>query len=115
MNSNKYNKPSEINKEQFLDVVNEGIISSTCQAIVDAVYYIEDYDWVLEQFKHLLNHKDVQVRGVVVSCVGHLARTNERADKKQLLAILQPLLSHQDIIGRVEDAMEDIEIFLDDA
>jgi hypothetical protein len=108
----KYDEPSGITKEKFLEVIAAGVISIVCQAIVDAVHYIDDYDWLLNQYSNLLNHPDVQVRGVTVTCIGHLARLNERADKKQLLSILEPLLDISDISGRVEDAIEDIYAFL---
>lgn len=108
----RYDEPSEITKSRFLEMVASGVTISICKAIVDAVHYIDDYDWLLEQYGELLHHRDVQVRGVTVSCIGHLARLNDEADKRQLLSILEPLLSCKDIVGRVEDAIEDINTFL---
>ena len=108
----KYDEPSEITKARFLEVIGASTIALICQAIVDAAHYIDDYDWLLKRYGELLNHPDLQVRGVTVSCIGHLARLNNRADKQQLLSILEPFLDCQDISGRVEDAMEDINTFL---
>jgi len=108
----KYDEPSEINKARFLEAVGAGIVALICQAIVDAAHYIDDYDWLLKRYGELLLHPDMQVRGVTVSCIGHLARLNDRADKQQLLSMLEPLLECHDIAGRVEDAMEDINTFL---
>ena len=110
--SYKYNEPTDITKEKFSQIIAEGIIVSMCQAIIDAVHYISDYDWLLAEFRKLLNHTNAEVRGVTVSCIGHLARLNKNADKDQLLQILQPLLSDDEIAGRVEDAMDDINMFL---
>jgi hypothetical protein len=108
----KYDEPSEISKDGFRDAIASGEHVVVCKAIVDATHYIDDYNWLLEQYDELLNHRDVQARGVIVSCIGHLARLNDMADKQQLLSILEPLLSCQDIVGRVEDAIDDVNTFL---
>lgn len=108
----KHNEPKNIDKDTFLKNVSEGVVVLVCQSIVNAVHSISDYDWLLEQFCMLLNNPEMQIRGVTVSSIGHLARLNKQANKKQLLKILQPLLSDDEISGRVEDAIDDVNMFL---
>lgn len=110
--SYKYDEPSNISKDQFQRIITEGVIDIMCQAIVNAVHYISDYDWLLYEYGLLLKHPSVEVRGVTVSCIGHLARLHDEANKDQLLVLLKPLLSDSKITGRVEDAIDDINIFL---
>ncbi len=109
---NKYVEPTFIDKSEFEKVLEFGSVESRCDAIVRAVYFISDYDWLLAKYTELLNGSDIQVRGVTATCIGHIARLNETADKNQLLKILMPLEYDKDIAGLVEDAIEDINVFL---
>ena len=108
-----YKEPSKTSKQVFLDILKENITVNVCQATVDAVHSIRDYDWLLVQLSKLLEHEDGQVRGVTATCIGHLARLcPKKADREQLLSTLSPHLSDESIIGQVEDAIDDIDIFL---
>jgi|GEM_PF-2303991 len=104
----RYRAPSDIGKTKFLEIIAEDVVALVCQAIVDAVHNIEDYNWLLAQFIGLLSHPNEQVRGVTATCIGHLARLNPEADREQLLSILRPLLSDPSITGQVEDAIDDV-------
>lgn len=108
-----YKEPSKTSKQTFLDTLEENVTVNVCQATVDAVHNIEDYDWLLVQLAKLLEHEDHQVRGVTATCIGHLARLcPEEANREQLLSTLSPHLSDEPILGQVEDAIDDIDIFL---
>lgn len=107
-----YVEPSDINKSEFSQVIVNGEVESKCDAIVRAVHSISDYHWLVSEFESLLKDSDVQVRGVTVTCIGHLARLHDEADKAQLIKMLNTLSDDEEIQGRVEDAMDDIDIFL---
>ena len=107
-----YEEPKSIDKSEFLKIVASGVIALICDAIVRAAHFINDYDWLLQQYMLLLKHPDIEVRGVTVTCIGHLARLNGNAKKDELLSILEPLLSDSDLAGRVEDAIDDVNTFL---
>ena len=104
----RYEAPSEISKKEFLEIIAGNVVVLMCQAIVDAVHSIADYDWLLIQFNGLLKHPDKQIRGVTATCIGHLARLSPDANREQLLSILRPLLSDSLIAGQVEDAIDDV-------
>ena len=108
----KYDAPKEITKAEFSNIVSVGVIALICEAIVRAVHFIYDYDWLVEQFVPLLNHPSPEVRGTTITCFGHLARLNQDANKQQLLRILEPLLADEQLAGRIEDAIDDINTFL---
>jgi len=107
-----YDGPTKIDKQEFIRIIESGVIVLICDAIIRAAHYIYDYDWLLKQYSQLLKNPDVEIRGATVTSIGHLARLNEKANKAQLLKILQPLLSNHDIVGRVEDAVDDVNTFL---
>ena len=110
--TNNYDEPKDINKKEFIDILGDGDITQICDSIVRAVHFINDYDWLLQQYVSLIKHSDVEVRGVTIACLGHLARLNENADKAQLLEILEPLITDKELSGRVEDAIDDVNTFL---
>ena len=107
-----YVEPTDIGKDEFSQIIASGTTESKCDAIVRAVHSISDYDWLISEFSKLLNDPDHQIRGVTVTCVGHMARLHEYSDKQQLLHIVKPLLSDSKISGRAEDAVDDINTFL---
>jgi len=106
-----YKEPENIDKNKFLKVIASGVTTLMCDAIVGAAYSINDYDWLLQQYVSLLKHTDLEVREVAITCIGHLARLNEDANKNELLGILVPLLSDNDLAGGTEDAIDDVNIF----
>ena len=107
-----YVEPTEISKNEFVQTIASGSIESKCDAIVRAAHFILDYDWLIFEFSKLINDPDHQIRGVTVTCIGHIARLHEYSDKQQLLQIVEPLLSDSEIGGYVEDAIDDINTFL---
>lgn len=107
-----YDEPSDISKVEFSEIVANGTAESKCEAAVRAVHSIADYDWLVAEFKSLLKDPNIEVRGVAATCIGHLARLHDEANKEQLIEILNSVSEDADIQGRVEDAMDDIGIFL---
>ena len=107
-----YIEPTKISKDEFTQTIASGSIESKCDAIVRAAYFIPDYDWLVSQFTKLVNDPNYQIRGVTITCIGHIARLYENSDKQQLLQIVEPFLSDSQIGGRAEDAIDDINTFL---
>ena len=101
-----------ISKDEFNQTIASGSIESKCDAIVRAAYFIPDYDWLVFQFTKLVNDPNYQIRGVTITCIGHIARLYENSDKQQLLKIFEPFLSDSEIGGRAEDSIDDINTFL---
>ena len=107
----RYQEPIEMSKNEFLKVIETAEIVPLCQAVVDVVHSVDDYEWLRDQFETLLEHPNENVRGVTATCIGHLARLHAAADREQLLSLLQPCLSDSSIRGQVEDAIDDIRRF----
>lgn len=107
-----YVEPTNISKDEFTQTIASGSIELKCDAIVRAAYFIPDYDWLVSQFTKLVNDPNHQIRGVTITCIGHIARLYENSDKQQLLQIVEPFLSDSEIGGRAEDAIDDINTFL---
>lgn len=50
--------------------------------------------------------------GLAATCLGHIARVHGRLDEDKVVVALRERLSDKEIVGRVVDALEDIEMFL---
>jgi hypothetical protein len=58
-----------------------------------------------------LQSSDPWVRGVAATCAGHIARLHGALDTNRIVPLIERLASDPRTIGRVEDALEDIEMF----
>ena len=107
-----YKEPSYIDKENYLAAVGSGNSMEICAATINAVHYINDYDWLVNQLALSIVHNETEIRGVTVTCIGHLARLYEDANREALLALLTPLKNDEELSGRVQDAIDDINTYL---
>jgi hypothetical protein len=80
-------------------------------ALVRLTYHDPDWQWVQDQCLQLLNSNDPVVKGLAVSCLGHLARIHKIIDTAKVVPILNSLLEDPNVGGRAEDALDDIEMF----
>ncbi|MEQ4616655.1 MAG: hypothetical protein ABN482_01245 [Corticimicrobacter sp.] len=102
------------NEKDGLDsALARGDINEICERIVYIAFYCPDWRWAQDYCLILLDYNSKDVKGVAATCLGHVARIHRRLDKDRVLNVLREHLSDLDISGQVEDAIDDIEIFLD--
>jgi hypothetical protein len=53
-------------------------------------------------------HQVPEVRGLAMTCLGHIARIHKAIDLDKVMPVLTKQLSDSEIRGQVEDAIEDI-------
>lgn len=80
-------------------------------ALVRIAFTEPDYKWATFQCLNFCDHLDDEVRGVAVTCLGHIARVHGKIDTQTIVPILERLLLDPAITGRVEDAISDIKLF----
>ena len=56
----------------------------------------------------LLGHPSLDIRAIAVTCLGHLAQL----DSVKVVAEMQAHQSDDELAGRIQDALEDIEQYL---
>ncbi|MET0233015.1 MAG: hypothetical protein ABW224_00080 [Kibdelosporangium sp.] len=71
-----------------------------------------DWRWVQEQCLALLAHPDKDVRGLAATCLGHLARIHRTIDLDKVVPALRQRSADPAIAGQIEDALEDIEMYV---
>jgi hypothetical protein len=106
-----------INPEPITRIVAQKALGSrdpavVCDALVRIALHDVDWRWAQEVFLEYVNSRDNDVRGVAVTCIGHLARIHRRLDLERVLPVLESMLSDPDVGGRAEDAISDIGVFI---
>lgn len=104
--------PKKITKVEASKVFSTGTSNEICDALVSVTFYEEDWKWSQTQCLHFLNHKNCDISGLAATCLGHIARIHHKLDKKIVIAALKTRLNDPNISGRVQDALDDIDIFL---
>jgi hypothetical protein len=107
----KYQKTLLISYEDAKEKLKSDDPIHVTDALVRLTYHYSDWRWVQDQCLTLINHSDPVIKGLAVSCLGHLARIHNTIDTFKVLPILNSLLDDPDIGGRAEDAIDDIEMF----
>lgn len=57
------------------------------------------------------SQRDIELRGLAITCLGHLARIHGKICSKKVLTALTSVMDNAELSGRAEDAMSDIEMF----
>ena len=55
---------------------------------------------------------DAQLSGLAARCLGHLARIHRKLDKEKIVHALTLRQNTPEISGRIQDALDDIEMFV---
>jgi hypothetical protein len=86
--------------------------SVICEALLRSAYYDQDWLWVQSKCLQFVQHQNKDVRCLAVICLGHLARIHGALDTKKVVPILENLRDDPDIAGKVDDVLDDIQIFV---
>jgi hypothetical protein len=107
----QYQETLPISYEEAKEILKSDDSTRINDALVRLTYHNSDWQWVQDQCLQLVNHSDPVVKGLAVSCLGHLARIHKTIDTAKVLPILNSLLNDPEVGGRAEDAIDDIEMF----
>lgn len=84
-----------------------------CNALISITYHDDDYEWVQNKCVTFLYSNDLDVKRLAITCLGHLARIHNKLDKKLVIPLLEELRKDKKVEGVVEDALDDIDMFLE--
>lgn len=95
--------------ERLLESGNEAAI---VDALLSAASYDSNWRWAQNMCLRFLDHASRDVRWNAVTGLGHVARIRRKLDREIVVPRLQALRSDRDIRANVEDALDDINIFV---
>ena len=108
---NKFSEVPEISRDDAYRAFSSGNAEEICGALVAITFHDPDLQWVQDLCLGFLSNGDSRISGLAATCLGHLARIHRSIDKEKVLGALRQHLSDDEIAGRVEDAIDDIEMF----
>ncbi|MFK0314449.1 hypothetical protein ACIQUF_24870 [Pseudomonas sp. NPDC090233] len=96
-------------EEQLRSDDKEMIIS----ALLYGCYNVQSPRWIQEQCVALIdNDKNLDIQGLAVTCLGHVARMHKAVDWQLIMLYLQCAFQNPELTGRAQDALGDIETFV---
>jgi len=108
----RYEEVRPVSRDEADAAFSSGSPEAISRALVSIAYHDDDWRWVQDTCIAFTNYPDPQVSGLAVTCLGHLARIHGTLDMEKVLPVLQKLRSDPKIAGRVDDALDDIEMYL---
>jgi hypothetical protein len=91
--------------------------STNHNVVIDALMYlcfnIDDPDWIQDKCVEAIERgKNDDIRGLGITCIGHVARMYAKVDKEKVIPVLEGKLRDNSLSGRAQDALDDIETFV---
>lgn len=91
--------------------------STDSNVVIDALMYlcfnINDPDWVQDKcIDAIENGMNEDIRGLGITCIGHVARMYAKVDKEKVIPVLESKLKDGSLSGRAQDALDDIDTFV---
>ena len=108
----KYQEVEAMSRETATSGLLSSDAAAICRAMLSISYFDPDREWVLDQLAWMAGHSGLEVRALVATCIGHVARLDRKIDLLKAGAILDRLAEEPNLRAVVKDAWEDLEIFV---
>lgn len=108
----KYHDVQPISRQEAVEVLAGTNSVTICHALVSLAFHEPDWQWVQGQCVDRLRDGNTDVAGVAATCLGHLARLHRCLDMSSVIPALESAKKRDEIRGRVEDALDDIQTYL---
>src|SRR5688572_23858792 len=108
----EYHEVDPISREEALTAFASNDPELVCTTLVQVAYYDPDWQWVQEQCINFTKHPNLDICGLAVTCLGHIARIHRTLEIDKVLPILKELYKNPKIAGLIDDTLDDFEIYL---
>ncbi|MCC4607776.1 hypothetical protein LL967_07815 [Xanthomonas campestris pv. zinniae] len=96
--------------------LEEKLSSSDRDVVATTMLYIShnisENPWTQEKLISLLGNRDADIRGLALTCLGHVARISGKINSDLVFPVLKKMLLDESLGGRAQDALDDIEMFV---
>jgi hypothetical protein len=107
-----YEEIGPITREAAEVAFRGGDPMESVKALLSLAYHDPDWRWVQERCLEMLKHPSETVRGAAVISLGHLARIHRTLDLGIVVPALEAVRCDAALAGKVEDAFDDIAVFV---
>jgi hypothetical protein len=108
----KFNNPQPKTQEELEQNFNSKDVNLITESLVSLSFYEKDWQWAQNICLNFLNSDNPDISGLAATALGHIARINHKLDKVKVKQALENKLNDPLIGGRVQDALDDLEIYL---
>ena len=109
---NSYHNVFPVDKKSAKIIFASGDINKICHTMVAVSFYEKDWRWAQNVCLELFNDANPEISGLASTCLGHIARIHQKLDKERVTEILRNRLNDDRIAGRIQDALDDIEMYI---
>jgi hypothetical protein len=110
----KYIEVLKRNRSEVESLLRSPDPTDIMAGLLSSAYYDTDWKWVQEECLAHLGHNDRDIRRLSATCLGHVARIHKQLDLELVLPRLLQLKDDPDVGSNVQDALDDIRLFLQD-
>jgi hypothetical protein len=108
----RYEAPKVATRDDLASALARGDDAATTSALLGLVYSDADWRWSQQQCIRLLDHRSSDVRGLAVTCLGHIARIYGDLDEDLVISAIQARESDPAVSHRAADVIDDIRTYL---
>ena len=108
----KYQEVLPISRQEAEKAFESNDSSQISDALLRVTYYDSDWSWIQSKCLEFIKYQDKNIRGLAVTCLGHLARIHGTLDVDKVVPILESLSDDPEISGKIDDALDDIQMFV---
>jgi len=108
----QFNNTTVIDKASAESIFASNDEKQICQTLVSLAFHEQDWQWVQNYCLKFLQSDNANIAGISATCLGHIARIHRKLEKDKVVSALQLMLSNDQISGVVEDALDDISMFV---
>lgn len=108
----KYENMPPIGRDEAHIELESGVPERVARALVRVAIHDSDRAFVEDTLAVHLESPDAWIRGVAATCAGHVARIHRALDTARLVPLIERLGADARTRERMEDALEDIEMFI---
>lgn len=108
----KYEEMPPIQRDLATVELASGDPERVSRALVQLAFHESDRVWLEDVIAAHLSAPDPWIRGLAATCAGHVARIHRDLDVVRLVPLIERLGDDPDTVGRMEDALDDIAMFV---
>ena len=108
----EYHEILPLRRAELEELLGSGNVRAINEALLSAAFHDCDWEWAQNQCLSFLSHSNRDVRSIAATCLGHIARIHRKLDIDIVLPQLYEAKSDQSIAAGVDDAIDDIKLFV---
>jgi hypothetical protein len=108
----KYEEVLPITREEAEASLRGGDLEAICRDLVRAAYFVPDWEWVEGWCLTFTVSKDLELRQIAATCLGHIARVHHKIHAEKVVPVLKAMMEDPTLAGIAADALGDVEQYV---